>query len=244
VTQNIRYLPFSNADGPHNMAADEIMLESARLGQASMRVYSWSPPTLSLGYFQRSDERLAEPRFATLPWVRRATGGGAIVHDGDLTYALALPPCATRTQAPAKWHCRIHRVIGQFLRDRLIAAEVVPETHVPGASAPLHELNRTQRRRGAEGQSFDCFAIPQPGDVVVAGQKIVGGAQRLRAGALMQHGSIQVPEIHAVWEQLGPFLAAAWGWQITSGEWTDEERNQIEHLAVYKYNQIWWNEKR
>ena len=56
----IRLLPYSEADGPHNMAADETLLESAVRGLASLRFYGWSPPTLSLGYFQPERSRLEE----------------------------------------------------------------------------------------------------------------------------------------------------------------------------------------
>ena len=47
----VRLLPFADADGPHNMAADEMLLETAGAGQASLRFYGWSAPALSLGYF-------------------------------------------------------------------------------------------------------------------------------------------------------------------------------------------------
>src|SRR5205823_5483512 len=65
--------------------------------------------TLSLGYFQPHAARLAEPRLAELPVVRRPTGGGAIVHHHELTYALALP--TGRRQAGANWACRMHDII-------------------------------------------------------------------------------------------------------------------------------------
>lgn len=49
-----RHIPYQVADGPHNMAADEVLLESAIAGAASLRFYGWLPATLSLGYFQRT----------------------------------------------------------------------------------------------------------------------------------------------------------------------------------------------
>jgi len=65
-----RLLPHVAADGPHNMAADEVLLESAAAGVASLRFYDWSEPTVSLGYFQPRGARLAG-----LPYVRRPSGG-------------------------------------------------------------------------------------------------------------------------------------------------------------------------
>src|SRR6266567_4064320 len=97
MTPTIRLLPFADADGPTNMAADEALLESAsERGVASLRFYTWSEPTLSLGYFQPSARPLA---VRSLPWLRRSSGGAAIVHHHELTYALALP-------AGKDWHSR------------------------------------------------------------------------------------------------------------------------------------------
>src|SRR5436853_2225235 len=91
----IRLLPFAAADGPTNMAADEAMLETAsERGLASLRFYTWTEPTVSLGYFQPSEGREQVPNLAALAWVRRSTGGAAIVHHHELTYSFALPSCA------------------------------------------------------------------------------------------------------------------------------------------------------
>src|SRR4051812_20081770 len=89
-----RLLPFHVADGPWQMAADEALLESAGRGVASLRFYGWPTATLSLGYFQPEAVRRADPRLRELPWVRRPSGGSALVHHHEVPYALALPPGA------------------------------------------------------------------------------------------------------------------------------------------------------
>ena len=66
-----RLLPYRVADGPTNMATDEALLEAALAGVATLRFYGWSPPTLSLGYFQSERLRLADPLLAALPFVPR-----------------------------------------------------------------------------------------------------------------------------------------------------------------------------
>src|SRR5262245_58596680 len=92
MTPHIRLFPFATADGATNMARDEAMLESAATGNvAALRFYTWSEPTVSLGYFQQSESR-AIPNLKSLAWVRRSTGGAAIVHHHELTYSFALPP--------------------------------------------------------------------------------------------------------------------------------------------------------
>ena len=85
------------AEGAWNMAVDETLGEiAAESGIATLRFYGWSRPTLSLGYFQNYDERLSHSASMNCAIVRRASGGGAILHDRELTYSLALP-CAERT---------------------------------------------------------------------------------------------------------------------------------------------------
>src|SRR5262245_25975442 len=91
----VRLLPWRIADGPWNMAADEALLMSAMNGVASLRFYGWSAPTLSLGYFQPHAPARAYPGLSGLAWVRRPSGGLALVHHFEVTYTLALPPGAT-----------------------------------------------------------------------------------------------------------------------------------------------------
>ena len=80
-----RLLPYAVADGPHNMADDEVLLESATAGVASVRFYGWLPATLSLGYFQPEQIRHADASLARLPFVRRPSGGAALIHDQEVT---------------------------------------------------------------------------------------------------------------------------------------------------------------
>ena len=88
-----RVLPHEVGDGPTNMATDEALLESvaAKASSAVVRTYSWSVPTLSLGYFQPIARAEAEPRWRGVPIVRRPSGGGALWHDREVTYAVVVP---------------------------------------------------------------------------------------------------------------------------------------------------------
>src|SRR5262245_2566735 len=80
------------SDGAWNMALDEALLQAAETdGIATLRFYQWSEPTLSLGYFQSHADRRVHAASASCPLVRRSTGGGAIVHDRELTYSIVLP---------------------------------------------------------------------------------------------------------------------------------------------------------
>src|SRR5258708_29095839 len=106
-----RLLPTIASPGAINMALDEALLRSALERKvASLRFYTWSEPTLSLGYFQKHTERL--PGVA---WVRRPTGGDAILHHHELTYALALP-AGPPWHSAESWLCRFHHAIAAALR--------------------------------------------------------------------------------------------------------------------------------
>src|SRR5256885_1114818 len=111
VMNHVRLLPLETADGATNMAADEVLLEAAVAGSAALRFYQWSEATLSLGYFQPEAIRRSDPLLAELPWVRRPSGGSALIHHYELTYALALPAGFDWQPKGQSWICRFHSVI-------------------------------------------------------------------------------------------------------------------------------------
>src|SRR4051812_6323486 len=168
--------PFSNADGPANMALDEALLEStAAAGDfAALRTYGWSVPTLSLGYFQHLAEMADDPRWRAVPRVRRPTGGGAIWHHHELTYALVLPAAHPLARPNVALYRAVHSAIADLLRGHGV------EASRRGAGTASH----------AGGRPFLCFTDCDPEDLVCLGVKIVGSAQRRRAGAILQHGSM------------------------------------------------------
>jgi lipoate-protein ligase A len=154
--------------GIWQMAIDAALLE---LGQPVLRFYSWSRPTLSLGFHQRPAAS------SWLDWqarnqgelVRRPTGGGAVLHGGDLCYALVWPePGCSRLQAYERicaWLQDAFAALGQPL---LFGGDPCTVGH-------------------------DCFARSTPADLVDGrGCKRIGSAQRWLRGCLLQHGSIQL----------------------------------------------------
>src|SRR5262245_49076301 len=110
-------------DGATNMALDEVLWNEASTCSLFMRLYSWADaPVLSLGYFQDARVVRSDPRLHQLPYVRRLTGGGAIVHDREITYSLALPAAeAPRTN---ELYDRVHKAVAVALGDLGIPAGV------------------------------------------------------------------------------------------------------------------------
>jgi lipoate-protein ligase A len=165
-------------DGPTNMARDEAILAAVSAGQAlpTLRFYRWSPPTISLGYFQKyADYEALPPPAGDLPVVRRQTGGGAILHDLELTYSIALPldhPLAAGevNALYQKMHDAVIRALAEFDVDSNRCGETI-DTH-------------------AQRGPFFCFGRRHCLDVLVGDDKIAGSAQRRTRTAVLQHGSI------------------------------------------------------
>jgi lipoyl(octanoyl) transferase len=160
------------------MALDEVLLEAVGAGElgAVLRVYGWSVPTLSLGYFQRLSEVRADRRFSAVPVVRRPTGGGAIWHHHEVTYALALPESHLLARPSAALYRAVHGAISVGLVGLGIGAVRQGEVFSPGDCERSRPLL--------------CFTDLSPEDIVFEGAKIVGSAQRRRGGAVLQHGSV------------------------------------------------------
>ena len=163
------------AAGDWNMAVDEALLTSAdTLGIASVRLYRWSEPTLSLGYFQRWEDRGSHPASIHLPLVRRSTGGGAIVHHHEITYSVSLPSTNRWSKHHEDLYWQIHRAISTYLN----AAKIPSELFNDRLLSPRDQ------------EPFLCFQRRSAGDLTLDGFKILGSAQRRKRNALLQHGSL------------------------------------------------------
>jgi lipoate-protein ligase A len=173
--------PTPAADGARNMALDEaLMRRAARTRDAVFRVYGWSSPALSLGRNQRArgiydcDRALA----LGVSFVRRPTGGRALLHHREITYSATLP-VGGAAQATAAY---------EFINDVLLDA--------------LHALG-VRAERAAGGASIapgprPCFDVAAPREIAIAGRKLVGSAQWRHDGVLLQHGSILVRDDQAL----------------------------------------------
>ena len=164
--------------GAENMALDAALLDRAdRTGETFLRLYRFDPPCLSLGrneavalYDQAAIARLG------LDVVRRPTGGRAVWHEDDVTYAVAAP-IALFGGLRAAYHA-IHAKLVIALRSLGAKATLASPLHrPPPSSTDLHRLS-------------SCFATAARGEILVAGRKLVGSAQVRKRNAFLQHGSI------------------------------------------------------
>lgn len=163
------------------MALDEaLMHRAAATGEGVLRVYTWARPTLSLGRHQTARGRydLSRANALGVAFVRRPTGGRAVLHHREVTYSISAPAGpASPLGSLAESYAWINRLLVEGLRalgaDVCVAAPTAPPPH-PGV-AP-------------------CFETPVAGELCAGGRKLVGSAQVREHGALLQHGSILVDD--------------------------------------------------
>jgi len=167
----------SGRPGAENMAIDAGLLEQAdQTCRAFLRLYRFAPSCLSLGRNEPARKRYDRAAIAHLgiDVVRRPTGGRAVWHEHEVTYAVAAPVQAFGCLRDS--YRTIHERLAAALRTLGVDATLAPDRPAPPSTAS-HRLN-------------SCFATPVGGEVLVAGRKLIGSAQLRQGQAFLQHGSI------------------------------------------------------
>ncbi len=165
--------------GPWNMAVDEALLQGVMDGTSppTLRLYAWAPPALSLGVHQAFAD-VDPARLAARGWdvVRRLTGGRAILHTDELTYAVVAPPDDPRVQGD---------VLAAYQRLSRALLWALRHLGVPATWETQRDAYRTQ------GQHHPvCFQVPAVYEITVQGRKLVGSAQARKLRGVLQHGTL------------------------------------------------------
>jgi lipoate-protein ligase A len=254
-----RLIVDSPQDGAWNMAVDEALLDDAATdGSASLRFYQWREPTLSLGYFQSYQERYSHAPSRDVATVRRPSGGGALLHDRELTYSICVPAGDRLARDSESLYSAVHRVIINVIAEWNLVAAIHADLGAVSA---------------ADEEPFLCFTRRTAADVVLcsadanssdAAAKIVGSAQRRRRGAVLQHGAIlldrspSAPELPGVNDLAGaPVttaddlaarleqpLAAALGLELRATPLPSQIRETAQRLQREKYSHRSWIQRR
>jgi lipoate-protein ligase A len=198
------------------MAADAFLLDHA--DRPTLRLYQWDGPWLSLGYAQK-------PLPVEIPSVRRPSGGRAVLHHHEITYAVALP----------EFEGTLEQIYAE-LSGHLLAS--------------LSRLNPgvTAARASQSGQRDpSCYQLSQRGEIQLDGRKLVGSAQLRRGRRLLQHGSIPTGIDQALFARIfpgarlpatfGPLtaeqIAANFPHPLSRQDWSLEEVACIEENACF-----------
>jgi lipoate-protein ligase A len=160
-------------DGARNMARDHALAAGLGADEAVLRIYRWDPPTISLGRNEPARGRydLALAARGGFAFVRRPSGGRAVLHDRELTYAVVLPVRALG--GPRRAYADVNAGLARALRTLGVPAELAGSGE-----------------RTAALTAGPCFQRPADGEVTVHGRKLVGSAQVRIGGVLLQHGSL------------------------------------------------------
>ena len=185
------------ADGRHtaeqNMAVDAALLADCEQGLIlpTVRLYGWSEPAITLGYSQNASAELDMERCRELaiPVVRRPTGGRALLHYNELTYAVVAPVS-----------------LAPFNRGLQATFQVISEALLLGLQGLgiQGEINACQHRSETV-RSPSCFASLNHYEITVDGKKLVGSAQKRTSKAFLQHGSVIIDADHELFTSVLKF---------------------------------------
>lgn len=165
--------------GKENMEKDLEIMEEVATGECppTLRLYRWSPPAVSLGYFQDETEviDMSACHESGIDVVRRPTGGRAVLHHHELTYSVIVPEA----------HPFINRG-GVMDAYRSISRGIITAFNLLGIVASI--ASEEEVRAGLAPGS--CFDTSSAYEVQINGKKVVGSAQLRRDGIVLQHGAI------------------------------------------------------
>jgi lipoate-protein ligase A len=202
------------------MAIDEALLREVRA--PVLRIYEWSVPAISLGYFQPA--ALAGDR----PFVRRYTGGGLVDHAHDVTYTVVLPRAHPWMELSApESYCHVHRGVQAALAACGIESKLTPTAHAVESDA--------------------CFAKPVKFDIVAGPSKLSGAAQRRTREGLLHQGSILLPDPARNADLRRMFteaFSARLELAMSSGDLTADETARAADLEGERYSTEAWNRLR
>jgi lipoate-protein ligase A len=204
-----------------NMARDEYLFRLCHESKRGFfRIYAWERPSFSTGVSQKSEKALNLHFIKTnaCDYVRRITGGKTVLHDHEITYAVA---------SSEDLFFKEHDLHQSYL---LISRVLVQALRSLGVEATLSQGGPSELSRSHN----PCFSFPTPNEIEVNGKKIIGSAQKRDKQALLQHGSIPLTmnyELYAKGANFSPALIAS---SMTT--WSDISGRSRQELAAALVN--------
>lgn len=178
-----RFINTGKSSSAMNMAIDEAILVMHSEGKVppTVRFYGWEPATLSIGYFQQAEKEvdLEQVKQHGLGFVRRPTGGRAVLHADELTYSVIV----------SEAHPRMPSTVTEAYR--VISLGLLEGFRNLGLGAEMVSLvTEEEKQKYGQPGSAACFDSPSWYELVVEGKKVAGSAQTRQRGTILQHGSI------------------------------------------------------
>lgn len=187
---SFRLLVDPRQPGARNMAVDEALLRCmADGGDPVLRLYGFAPPCLSLGRFQPVADLDDEARLRRdgLNLVRRPTGGRAVLHDDEVTYAVVL----------GRRHLQPFSKRAAYRASAAILLRLLPALGVHGVVQPGPAAHGGAAGAAPPAPDPDCYRTTAEYEVTAGQRKLVGSAQTTTRGAALQHGTIPLSGAYA-----------------------------------------------
>jgi lipoyl(octanoyl) transferase len=193
-----RWLDDGEADGATQMSVDAALMQNpSRTAVPTFRIYRWRPRCISLGYHQiQFPIHFERCRSEGVDVVRRPTGGRAVFHSDEITYAIVIP-------GDSEWYARTRQELY-----RVISEGVVRGLRNLGLPALYSRRSAGGLSGAVAPKSVSCFSSTVRWEITLEGRKLVGSAQRITADGFLQHGSILTGGGHS---QLVDFIPGAEG---------------------------------
>lgn len=224
--RTIFFLETGAQEGAFQMRLDSLLaeeLETLALPSDAivLRLYQWSPPAISIGYHQReSDFDGRALRADGIDLCRRPTGGRAVFHIEDLTYAVAM----RATKSNAEHYAEINFAFKRALESL-------------GVQTDFQKRQPDFRARYEKPESLSCFTASARYELEVRGKKIIGSAQRRFGNVLLQHGSLMLSAKH---KTLPRYLALDERAKALTQRELDEKTTSLEEIlpVVPRYDDL------
>ena len=250
----LRFIDSGAAPGALNMGMDEAVLNSVSTGEAppTLRLYRWSPPCVTVGYFQglEAEVDLEACRRSGVDAVRRLTGGGAVFHDAEITYSLVLP--LAHELAPDDILESYRLICMGLIRGLAILG-------VESAFEPINDIAAGGKKLSGNAQTRRHGCLLQHGTVLLdldperMFSLLKVPAEKLK-GRLIEEVQARVTSLRALlgrevsYEEAASALrrgfAEAWGAELVQGAFSEAEAVQARLLAAERFSRPEWNGRR
>lgn len=176
MTDAWRFIDTGPCSANYNMALDEAIATVVRKDSAppTLRLYGWDVPSVSIGYFQKTNaidiDYCIEKH---IPIVRRPTGGRAILHNLELTYSFSAKTLyGIFSKGLLDSYKKISYALSLSLTKCGFSPGIMMNRKTTNYSSPL------------------CFQSASYGEITISNKKIIGSAQKRWTDGLLQQGSI------------------------------------------------------
>lgn len=219
-----KLLKYKSYTGDFNMDFDIKLARECGNETAFLRFYRWEPYCISLGANQKPEELNADKISSDgLEYVKRPTGGRAILHAEELTYSVIIPTASGLGS----------KEIYKNVSEGLVKGLLLYDGNLNGVELESEQPDFGKLLNKPSGSL--CFASTAKSEVKYKGKKLIGSAQRKLNNAILQHGSILCGKFHT---KLPEYLNISEEEKTNLYNELSEKTTEIETILKYKTDYV------